>query len=141
MKLSLCLPATSWDPEWFLKCLFPFVNWCNTQGIETDLATWNERGNMSLMRERLAVGSPKLINDWTMNTPWNGKRAYDYMLWIDSDIRFEPADFQRLPAGACQRLPGGLAHADRGACAADASGGVRMAQAAWPERRAAQGRG
>ena len=96
MKLSLCLPATSWDPEWFLKCLFPFVNWCNTQGIETDLATWNERGNMSLMRERLAVGSPKLINDWTMNTPWNGTRPYDYMLWIDSDIRFEPADFQRL---------------------------------------------
>src|SRR5208337_2166704 len=30
--------------------------------------------------------------------PFGGKRAYDYMLWVDCDVFFTPADFERLLA-------------------------------------------
>ncbi len=98
MKLALCFPAVSIDPEWFSNCLMPFLMYCSQKGIELEMTVNGKKGNMSIVRECMVAGGMEQINDFSITAPWNGKRDYDYMFWVDSDVYFSPADFERLLA-------------------------------------------
>jgi hypothetical protein len=99
MNLVICIPAMSFDPDWVLKHFNPFLGYCAGKGIKVSVAKNTQRLNLSIARESVVLTNPgRDLNDWTITAPWKGEVPYDYMLWMDSDMRFTPADFERLLA-------------------------------------------
>ena len=97
MKLHLMVPAINIDPEWFSSCLQPLIGYCAKRGdINLNMTVNGKKANMSIVRESMAAGGLDAINDWSITAPFNGRYDYDYMLWVDSDVYFTPADFERL---------------------------------------------
>ncbi len=98
MNLVICIPAMHFDPDWVFKYFNPFLGYCAGKGIKVSVAKETSRVNLSLARERICMANPRDTDDFTITIPWKGAVPYDYMLWLDSDMRFTPADFERLLA-------------------------------------------
>lgn len=98
MNLVICMPAMSFDPEWIFKYFNPFLGYCAAKGIKVSVAKSSGRVNLSIARERILFADPNEIDDFSVTVPWKGSVPYDYMLWLDSDVKFTPADFERLLA-------------------------------------------
>jgi hypothetical protein len=95
MNLVICMPAMSFDPDWVFKYFNPFLGYCASAGTKVSIAK-AKCANVSIARERILFTDPNEIDDFTVTAPWKGAVPYDYMLWLDNDIRFTPDDFERL---------------------------------------------
>lgn len=91
MKLVLCLPGNNFSGK-FLDSLFVFYSWCIQNQIQLFVSR-QESCNIYYVRN-LCLGGQALAGK--NQKPWQGTIDYDYMLWIDSDIIFNPNDFIKL---------------------------------------------
>ncbi len=88
INLIVCLPGMGHR----LKHVLELFHYCWNQGIHA-VASPASRGSIYINRQ-LCLGGDVLKG--RHQKPFQGKLEYDYILWIDSDIRFTPNDFQQL---------------------------------------------
>lgn len=91
MKLLICLPGSNFSGV-FLDSFLNFNSWCLRRGIETIISR-QESCNIYYVRNMCAGGQ---VLSGKHQKPWQGQIDYDYMLWIDSDVIFNPEDFASL---------------------------------------------
>ena len=91
MKVIFCIPGNSFSNR-FLKCWTNLTRELHKKDIEYELLS-QYIPNVYQVRS-LLLGADKKFGQY--QTPWQGKRDYDYIMWIDSDQVFEPNDFFKL---------------------------------------------
>ena len=91
MKIIFCIPGCVFSGV-FLKCWTQLTLELNKRGFEYELLS-NYAPNVYKIRTMLLDGHRKYGQ---YQIPWQGKKEYDYIMWIDSDIIFEPEDFFKL---------------------------------------------
>lgn len=91
MKLVICIPGNNFSGA-FLDSFIEFYHWCLHNGIHV-LLSRKESCNIYYVRNMCLGGN---VQGGKSQKPWGGKLDYDYMLWIDSDIVFNPQDFIKL---------------------------------------------
>jgi hypothetical protein len=91
MKIIFCIPGNSFSNR-FLKCWTNLTKELHKRDIEYELI--NEYiPNIYQVRGMLLGAN---IQYGPTQHPWQGKKDYDYIMWIDSDQVFEPNDFFKL---------------------------------------------
>lgn len=83
MKISLCIPGENFNKDVVMDIIrFLFeakgANWDISLSMDYD-------PNVYYVRNKLLGGD---VGRGTNQKPYNGEMEYDYVLWIDSDIRF-----------------------------------------------------
>ena len=91
MKVIFCIPGNSFSNR-FLKCWTQLTMELHKRDIEYELLS-QYIPNVYQVRS-LLLGADRKFGQY--QTPWQGKRDYDYIMWIDSDQVFEPNDFFKL---------------------------------------------
>ena len=91
MKVVFCIPGNNFSNR-FLKCWTNLTRELHKRDIEYELLS-QYIPNVYQVRS-LLLGADKKFGQY--QTPWQGKRDYDYIMWIDSDQVFEPNDFFKL---------------------------------------------
>ena len=91
MKIIFCIPGNSFSNR-FLKCWTNLTRELHKRGVEYELLS-QYIPNVYQVRS-LLLGADRKFGQY--QTPWQGKRDYDYIMWIDSDQVFEPNDFFKL---------------------------------------------
>lgn len=91
LTVVFCLPGSSYSGR-FLQCWTDLVTWCLANGIRPLLS---QRYSCNIYYVRtMCLGADVLRGP--KQKPFDGKLVYDYLMWIDSDMVFTPAQFQRL---------------------------------------------
>jgi len=91
MKVIFCIPGNNFSNR-FLKSWTRLTQALNEKDIEYELMC-EYTPNVYYIRSILLGGNhPAGISQ----LPWQGKKEYDYIMWIDSDQVFEPEDFFKL---------------------------------------------
>ena len=91
MKIIFCIPGNSFSNT-FLKCWTNLTRELQKRNIEYELLS-NYIPNVYKVRSML-LGADRKFGLY--QEPWQGKKDYDYIMWIDSDQVFEPNDFFKL---------------------------------------------
>ena len=91
-KVVFCLPGNSYT-RGFFDSWVKLDGYLKGQGIEAVVSTAGG-SNVSKVRERCV--RPFKPGSLHPNEPFYGEIDYDYIMWIDSDIIFNPEDFQKL---------------------------------------------
>jgi hypothetical protein len=91
MKVIFCIPGNSFSNR-FLKCWTNLTRELHKRDIEYELLS-QYIPNVYQVRS-LLLGADRKFGQY--QTPWQGKKDYDYIMWIDSDQVFEPNDFFKL---------------------------------------------
>ena len=91
MKVVFCIPGNNFSNR-FLKCWTNLTRELHKRDIEYELLS-QYIPNVYQVRS-LLLGADKKFGQY--QTPWQGKKDYDYIMWIDSDQVFEPNDFFKL---------------------------------------------
>lgn len=91
MNLVVCIPGNNFS-EIFLGSILAFQRACFNKGINVVFST-GYSPNLYIVRNMVVGGSG---TGGTNQKPWQGKANYDYILWVDSDIIFNFADFENL---------------------------------------------
>ena len=91
MKVVFCIPGNKFSNR-FLKCWTNLTKELHKRDIEYELLS-QYIPNVYQVRS-LLLGADKKFGQY--QTPWLGKKDYDYIMWIDSDQVFEPNDFFKL---------------------------------------------
>ncbi len=91
MKIVFCIPGNSFSNR-FLKCWTNLTRELHKRNIETELLS-HYLPNVYKVRSFL-LGADRTFGQY--QAPWQGKKDYDYIMWIDSDQVFEPNDFFKL---------------------------------------------
>jgi len=91
MKVVFCIPGNSFSNR-FLKCWTNLTKELHKRDIEYELLS-QYIPNVYQVRS-LLLGADKKFGQYQV--PWQGKKDYDYIMWIDSDQVFEPNDFFKL---------------------------------------------
>ena len=91
MKVIFCIPGNSFSNR-FLKCWTNLTKELHKRDIEYELLS-QYIPNVYKVRS-LLLGADR--NFGLYQAPWQGKKEYDYIMWIDSDQVFEPNDFFKL---------------------------------------------
>ena len=91
MKIVFCIPGNNFSNR-FLKCWTNLIKELHKRDIEYELLS-QYIPNVYKVRS-LLLGADRKFGQY--QTPWQGKRDYDYIMWIDSDQVFEPNDFFKL---------------------------------------------
>jgi hypothetical protein len=91
MKIIFCIPGNSFSNR-FLKCWTQLTMELHKRDVEYELLS-QYIPNVYQVRS-LLLGADRKFGQY--QTPWQGKRDYDYIMWIDSDQVFEPNDFFKL---------------------------------------------
>ena len=86
-----CLPGASFGGR-FLECWTELFAWCLKNGIKPVLSR-KQSCNIYYVRN-MCLGADVMRGK--NQKPFDGKLDYDYLMWIDSDIIFTPAQFGRL---------------------------------------------
>lgn len=93
MKIIFCIPGRNFSNN-FLTSWTHLLKYCEKNNIEYELSN----GYTSIVH--LARYSCLGINPETKcnpcKNPWAGEHKYDYIMWIDSDMVFNPEHFQKL---------------------------------------------
>lgn len=93
MTVIFALPGNNFSKPFFLNFL-RFLNYMETTGIRY-MVSMEGGSNVSATREK-CLGIRDDAFDDVKALPFNGEVNYDYIMWIDSDILFDPQDFQKL---------------------------------------------
>ena len=88
-----CLPGKEFSGI-FLQSFIKLIYWCWQNGINAHVRTEYAPNIYSVRNVLLELGRLTPLNE--MDTPFGGNLQYDYTMWIDSDMVFEPEDFKRL---------------------------------------------
>ena len=91
IKVIFCIPGNSFSNR-FLKCWTGLTRELHKKDIEYELLS-QYIPNVYKVRS-LLLGADRKFGQY--QTPWQGKKDYDYIMWIDSDQVFEPNDFFKL---------------------------------------------
>ena len=91
MKIIFCIPGNSFSNR-FLKCWTNLTKELHKRDIEYELLSQYIPNGYQV--RSLLLGADRKFGQY--QTPWQGKRDYDYIMWIDSDQVFEPNDFFKL---------------------------------------------
>ena len=91
MTLVVCIPGKSFS-NIFLENILSFQHNCLTKGINVVFSI-GYSPNLYIVRNMVLGGSGTAGNN---QKPWQGKVNYDYILWVDSDIIFNFAQFEEL---------------------------------------------
>jgi len=91
MKVVFCIPGNSFSNR-FLKCWTNLTRELHKRDIEYELLS-QYIPNVYKVRS-LLLGADRKFGQY--QTPWQGKKDYDYIMWIDSDQVFESDDFSKL---------------------------------------------
>ena len=91
MKIIFCIPGNSFSNR-FLKCWTNLTRELHKRDIEYELLS-QYIPNVYQVRS-LLLGADRTLGQY--QAPWQGKKEYDYIMWIDSDQVFEPNDFFKL---------------------------------------------
>ena len=96
MKVIFCIPGNNFTNR-FLKCWTRLTQDLNAKDIEYELLS-EYIPNVYLARSLLLGGADGMrpSNPKSQTQPWQGKKEYDYIMWIDSDQVFEPKQFFKL---------------------------------------------
>ena len=108
MKINLCVPGKTFSKK-FLFCWSNLIKSLVSRGIEWDYID-GYHPNIYRVRERIAINS---LN-----------RNCDYMLWIDSDMAFEPNDLFKLLSHNENIVSGLYKQPDMDYCAFNLNGGI-----------------
>jgi len=91
MKIIFCVPGNSFSNR-FLKCWTNLTKELHKRDIEYELLS-QYIPNVYKVRS-LLLGADRKHGQY--QAPWQDKKDYDYIMWIDSDQVFEPNDFFKL---------------------------------------------
>jgi hypothetical protein len=91
LRVVFCIPGNSFSGK-FLECWSELLGWCITKGIEPILSR-KYSCNIYYVRN-MCLGAD--LRRGEHQKPFDGKMAYDYLMWIDSDVLFSPPQFERL---------------------------------------------
>ena len=91
MKIVFCIPGNNFSNR-FLKCWTNLIRELHKRDIEYELLS-QYIPNVYKVRS-LLLGADRTFGQY--QAPWQGKKEYDYIMWIDSDQVFEPNDFFKL---------------------------------------------
>ena len=91
MKIIFCIPGNSFSNR-FLKCWTNLTRELHKRDIEYELLS-QYIPNVYKVRS-LLLGADRIFGQY--QEPWQGKKNYDHIMWIDSDQVFEPNDFFKL---------------------------------------------
>jgi hypothetical protein len=91
LTVVFCLPGASYSGR-FLQCWTDLLGWCLANGIRP-LLSQHYSCNIYYART-MCLGADILRG--AKQRPFDGKLAYDYLMWIGSDVVFTPGQFQRL---------------------------------------------
>jgi hypothetical protein len=91
VKVVFCIPGNNFSNT-FLKCWTNLTRELHKRDIEYELLS-NYIPNVYKVRSMLLGADQKF---GLYQEPWQGKKEYDYIMWIDSDQVFEPNDFFKL---------------------------------------------
>ncbi len=89
--IAFCLPGAAFSGR-FLLCWTNLVAWFLTNRIRPVLSQ-HSSCNIYYVRN-MCLGADVLRG--AQQKPFNGTLAYDYVMWIDSDMVFTPEQFARL---------------------------------------------
>jgi len=92
MRVVFCLPGNNYSRGFFDSWL-KLVMYLKANGIEA-VASTAGGSNVSKVRERCV--RPLKPGTLHPKEPFFGEIDYDYIMWIDSDIIFQPEDFAKL---------------------------------------------
>jgi hypothetical protein len=91
LTVVFCPPGSSFSGK-FIQCWSNLLAWCLCNGIKP-IVSQQRSCNIYYVRN-MCLGGDVLRGP--RHKPFDGKLDYDYIMWIDSDILFEPQQFQRL---------------------------------------------
>jgi GT2 family glycosyltransferase len=92
-SVVFCIPGNSFSGK-FLECWTELVAWCLKNNIQPILSR-RQSNNIYYVRNMCLAADVTRGKD---QKPFDSKLDYDFIMWIDSDILFTPAQFQRLLA-------------------------------------------
>ena len=91
MKVIFCVPGNTFSNR-FVKCWTALQQELHKQNIEYELMC-EYTPNIYYIRGMLLGGN---YHNGPSQHPWHGRKEYDYIMWIDSDIVFKPQHFFKL---------------------------------------------
>ena len=94
MKIIFCVPGNNFSNN-FLVSWTKLIQYCNKNGIQAELSNGYTSivhlARYACMGIQVYDTACKVCKD-----PFQGRETYDYIMWIDSDMVFEPEHFQKL---------------------------------------------
>ena len=109
MKIIFCIPGKTFSNN-FLVSWTKLVKYCDNNNIEYELSNV-DISIVHLARYGCLMIDPESQCGVCLN-PFQKEVDYDYIMWIDSDMVFEPAHFEKL-LKAEKRVITGLAKINR----------------------------
>jgi len=91
LKVVFCLPGRVFTNN-FLKSWTQLNNWCLNSNILPIISNQYDSVVYYVRNKCLGGVATRGLNQ----KPFNGEVDYDYLMWIDSDMVFEPKDFIHL---------------------------------------------
>jgi len=90
IDLMICLPGSEWDINQEV-CFARLQAWLNNKGINY-MVSREGGSNVCFVREScLGIRTEQAVSEvGVLTKPWNGEIDYKHILWLDSDIIFEP---------------------------------------------------
>jgi len=87
-----CTPGSAMKPG-YVRSLLKTIHACEVEGLSWNYMT--EYSSLVAHAREMTVGGPG-YQDATNTEPGQGAWTYNVLMWIDSDISWEPIDFFRL---------------------------------------------
>jgi len=90
-NVIFCLPGNNFSGK-FLDSWTSLITYCMSKGIKFGVSR-SESCNIYYVRN-MCLGAD--VSHGENQKPFDGKIDYDYLMWIDSDMVFNPEQFERL---------------------------------------------
>jgi len=90
-KVIFCIPGKHFSHN-FIRSWTDLLNWCKNNRIEAVLSSSYHEDQYQA--RNLCLGGKQ--GKSTTTKPFDGKKDYDYLMWIDSDQVFTPDHFEKL---------------------------------------------
>lgn len=90
-KIVFCIPGDKFSNR-FLRCWTNIIFWCINNNIHPILSNDTD-SNVYFVRAKILGGGTLRGKN---QKPFNGKIDYDYIMFIDSDVIFQPEDLKKL---------------------------------------------